>query len=263
MKQVFEHITKTEDIKFKHSKGMRDIFGKEIHQYHEIFLFISGDATFITEYESLKLKPYTLITIPQKTFHLFDVHGDEADYERYILNFYNINELDTIINKAMSCISVISSPSKMLIDDLLFMDNNEYSESEKKLLIYSKLISILLEIGNTTLHKPNIEKRNSPLVSACLNYINQNIESKITVDTLAKALNYSKSIITHKFSSEMKIPLHRYIILKKLTHAQIDIKKGVPLTEVCYKYGFSDYSCFYRHYKKHFGVSPSVKSSKW
>jgi len=142
MNQIFEHIVKTPDIKFKHAKGMRDIFGKEIHQYHEIFLFIGGDATFITEYESFKLKPYTLIIIPQNTFHCFDVHGDEADYERYILNFYSVDGLDMIINKAMSCISVISSTTKRLIDDFLFMDNNGYTESEKEILIYSKLISI-------------------------------------------------------------------------------------------------------------------------
>lgn len=263
MNQVFEHAIKTTDVKFKHAKGMRDIFGKEIHQYHEIFLFISGDAKFITEYESFKLKPYTLIIIPKNTFHCFDVHGDEADYERYILNFYSVDGLDMIINKAMSCISVISSPTKRLIDDFLFMDNNGYTESEKEFLIYSKLISILLEIANTSQNKTDIAKENSPQVSACLNYINQNIESKITVDTLSRALNYSKSIITHKFSSEMKISLHRYIILKKLTCAQIDIKKGVPLTEVCYKYGFSDYSCFYRHYKKVYGTSPSEKNAKW
>ena len=61
----------------------------------------------------------------------------------------------------------------------------------------------------------------------------------------------------------MKISIYRYIILKKLAFAQIDIKKGVPVTEVCYKYGFSDYSCFYRHYKKVFGVCPSDQTAKW
>lgn len=263
MEEIFEYIIKTPDIKFKHAKGMRDILGKEIHQYHEIFLFISGDAMFITEHESFKLKPYTLIIIPQNTYHCFDVHCDESNYERYILNFYNIKELETIVAEKMPCISIISSPTKRLIDDFLFLHDNEYSPREKELLVYSKLISILLELGNAKHIKTSANTANSRVVTDCLNYINRNINAKITVDTLSKALNYSKSIITHRFSAEMKISIYRYIILKKLTYAQIDIKKGMPLTEACYKFGFPDYSCFYRHYKKVFGTSPSDKNAKW
>lgn len=263
MKQVFEHIAKTPDIKFKHAKGMRDIFGKEFHQYHEIFLFISGDVSFTTEQETFRLTPYTLIIIPANTFHSFHVHGDEADYERYLLNFYNVKDIDLLILKNMDRISVISSPPNQIINDLISLDHDKYSDFEKELLLQARLTSILIEIGHIVPATTQITTKNSKITTACLKYINQNIHERITVDSLSKALNYSRSSITHAFSSDLKIPLYKYIIEKKLMHAHIDILNGMLPSTVCQKYSFSDYSCFYRHYKKRFGVSPSARIQSW
>ena len=41
---VFAEFIHTKSAMFKHAKGMRDIFGLEFHPFHEIFLFIDGDA---------------------------------------------------------------------------------------------------------------------------------------------------------------------------------------------------------------------------
>ena len=67
----------------------------------------------------------------------------------------------------------------------------------------------------------------------------------------------------HAFKTDLGIPLYRFIIEKKLFYAHKDMKSGISATEAAQKYGFSDYSCFYRHYKKLFGTAPSEKSSKW
>ena len=61
----------------------------------------------------------------------------------------------------------------------------------------------------------------------------------------------------HAFKTELNIiPAYKYIIEKKLIYAHKDIIASILPTEVSSKYGFSDYSCFYRHYKNHFGISP-------
>ena len=43
MSKEFEKIIKNDEIKFKYAKGMRDIIGKEIHIYNEIFFFLEGE----------------------------------------------------------------------------------------------------------------------------------------------------------------------------------------------------------------------------
>jgi len=263
MRNTFEHIVQTPDIKYKHAKGMRDIFGKEFHQFHEIFLFIGGEAFFTTEQKTVKLKPYTLIVIPENTFHSFHVHGDEANYERYVFNFYNTREIDQIIFKNMTCVNVIESLPDSIINDFTSLDDNKYSFSEKKLLAPAKLLSVLVELGHLNPSEEYISSKFSKITQKCLNYINQNLCSPLTVADVSNNLNYSRSSIMHAFKTDLHIPLYKYIIEKKLIYAHKDIMSDISPTEVCSKYGFSDYSCFYRHYKKHFGSSPSVKSSKW
>lgn len=263
MRNTFEHIVQTPDIKYKHAKGMRDIFGKEFHQFHEIFLFIGGEAFFTTEQKTVKLKPYTLIVIPENTFHSFHVTGDEADYERYVFNFYNIGELDQIIFKNMTCVNVIESLPDSIINDFTSLDDNKYSFSEKKLLAPAKLLSVLVELGHLNPSEEYISSEFSKITQKCLNYINQNLCSPLTVADVSSNLNYSRSSIMHAFKTDLRIPLYKYIIEKKLIYAHKDIISGLSPIEVCSKYVFSDYSCFYRHYKKHFGCSPSEKTSKW
>ncbi len=263
MKNTFEHIVQTPDIKYKHAKGMRDIFGKEFHQFHEIFLFIGGEAFFTTEQKTVKLKPYTLIVIPENTFHSFHVNGDESDYERYVFNFYNIGEIDQIISKNMTCVNVIESLPDSVINDFTSLDDNKYSFSEKKLLAPAKLLSVLVELGHLNPSEEDISSKFSKITQKCLNYINRNLCSPLTVADVSSNLNYSRSSVMHAFKADLHIPLYKYIIEKKLIYAHKDIISGLSPIEVCSKYGFSDYPCFYRHYKKHFGISPSVKSSKW
>ncbi|MBQ4557590.1 MAG: AraC family transcriptional regulator [Clostridia bacterium] len=48
-----------------------------------------------------------------------------------------------------------------------------------------------------------------------------------------------------------------YINAKRLIFAKEKIKAGMPAGEVASSCGFSDYSSFYRAYKKYFSYAPS------
>ena len=263
MKNVFEHVIHTPDIKYKHAKGMRDVFGKEFHRFHEIFLFVGGEAFFTTEQKTIRLKPYTLITIPENTFHSFHVVGDEADYERYVLNFYNTKKTNELIIKNMTRVSVIERLPACILTDLASLDDNKYSDHEKKTLTAAKLLCVLVELGHLVPCEEDRSSKFSRTTTKCLDYINQNLCSSLTVAELSKKLNYSRSALTHAFKADLEMPLYRYIIEKKLIYAHKEINAGVSATEAARKYGFSDYSCFYRHYKNYFGASPSERPSKW
>ena len=172
MKEIFEHIIQTPNIKYKHAKGMRDIFGKEFHQFHEIFLFISGNAFFITEEKTVKLKPSTLIIIPQNTFHGFHVEGCEDDYERYVFNFYDTKEIDKLTSKNMPCVRIIENLSESIIKEFTSLDDNKYSDFEKELLTPARLMSVLVELGHLLPSEENITSKFSIITAKCLNYIN-------------------------------------------------------------------------------------------
>ena len=50
----------------------------------------------------------------------------------------------------------------------------------------------------------------------------------------------------------------KYIQQKRMCAINYDLKNGEKPEQLAYKYNFNNYSTFYRAYKKHFGVSPSI-----
>ena len=53
----------------------------------------------------------------------------------------------------------------------------------------------------------------------------------------------------------------KYIMQKKIYAAHRDLLNGLSPSTVCEKYGFGDYSSFYRLYRKTFNASPNKKTT--
>ena len=87
-------------------------------------------------------------------------------------------------------------------------------------------------------------------------YIDENPTEKITAESLAKLFFVSPSWVVHKFKKLLGISLMQYVNKKRLLYAQRLILGGFNPTEVAEKCNFTDYSTFYRQYKKYFGISP-------
>ena len=81
--------------------------------------------------------------------------------------------------------------------------------------------------------------------------------NKITVAKISETLNVSKSCVAHIFKKEMNISIYKYILEKRLILAHNKILDGMPATLVALECGFSDYSGFYKQYKKMFNTAPS------
>lgn len=54
----------------------------------------------------------------------------------------------------------------------------------------------------------------------------------------------------------MGIPLHQYILKKRLHASKNAILSDQPISHVYLQYGFKDYTSFFRAFKKEYGVSP-------
>lgn len=63
---------------------------------------------------------------------------------------------------------------------------------------------------------------------------------------LTEQFHYSKSFIYAEFSKYMKIPLMKYIRLKKIIAVRQLILGGAKKTEAAEQFGFENYSTFYR-----------------
>ena len=263
MQNEFQKIVQTEELFFKYAKGMRDVVGKEIHTYHEILFFISGDAEFITEEGKQQLTPNTTVIIPKETFHQFIVLSDNSDYVRCVFNFEEVSQLEELISTKLNKVLLVQNEKiNNIFQVLMDIENANLNVLETNVLLKSLFAQILVEIKtNNSILCKNASFFNSKVETA-LAFINKNIEKSLSVETIANALNISCSHLSHIFKKDMHISIYKYILKKRLLLANKKIRNSIPPEQAAIQSGFNDYSGFYIQFKKMFGLPPSKAREK-
>ena len=89
-----------------------------------------------------------------------------------------------------------------------------------------------------------------------LSYIERNLDADLSLDALAREFYVSKFHIAHLFKNQLGISVHQFITKKRLDACRTAIRGGESVTRAYRMFGFGDYSCFYRAFKKEYGISP-------
>ena len=255
---VFAEFIHANAVTFKHAKGMRDIFGLEFHPFHEIFLFLDGDAEFISGTTRQTLKKNSLVIIPKESFHHFVVNGPEDEYHRYVLNFTAFGRLGELIEEKMQEICVFPASDEMLSHfERLKKYTAEENQYKKELVLEAALTDILLAIDAPNAESDNMPPSVNPIVRDAVKYINNNVKNISCIEDISSAVNVSESYFSHLFKKELHISPSKYLLEKKLVMANRMIDSGVGAVVAAEQCGFVNYSGFYKMYKKAFGCSPS------
>jgi AraC-like DNA-binding protein len=94
-------------------------------------------------------------------------------------------------------------------------------------------------------------------VGRALQVIGENLNSDVSLTAVAAAAHLSPSRLSHLFSSEIGIPLRRYVLWRRLIRAASAVQNGASWTEAAHAGGFSDSSHMNRTFRRMFGLAPT------
>ncbi|AVP65486.1 AraC family transcriptional regulator [Clostridium sporogenes] len=263
-----------EDFRFFHLKDKKDMeFELHYHDFNKIIVFISGNVSYLIEGKAYKLKPWDILFVSSNDLHKVIINNDEP-YERIIiwvnskfLEMHNKNN-----NNLLTCFQ-LSSKLKInlfrmeehnisLIKHTLFSLESATKDKEFGNIVLKNSLFIQLMVYLNRLFMKNtnhIEKNDieyDKQIEEIINYIKENLQENLSIDTLSSKFFINKYYLMHKFKSQTGYTVHKYIQQKRLTFSKSLIIKGHKITEVYIKCGFGDYSSFIRAFKKAYGISP-------
>lgn len=94
------------------------------------------------------------------------------------------------------------------------------------------------------------------LILKIVSYIDANIKNELSLSELSEALHFSTYYLCHAFKKYTNISLKKYILDKKMEMAK-QLLTVHSVTDVSEEMGFTNYSTFFRLFKKNTGLSPT------
>ena len=248
-------------------------FDFHYHDFHKILIHLHGNTSYCIEGRTYELQPNDIVFVNAGEVHRPVLH-DNSTYERIIiyisqnyLNDYNKknNDLSLCFKQASleeSHVLRIPSFSNSKLANITrelenSLDDNEYANELYHEILF---LEFMIQLNRATLNDRteyiSTTSSNEKMVEI-VDFLNQNLTSDISIDTIAQKFYISRYHLMHSFKEETGYSIGNYITTKRLLLAKSMIASGQSINEACFSCGFKNYSTFSRAYRKAFGCSPS------
>ncbi len=253
---------------------LRDTEGQErdyhFHDFDKAVILLSGRVEYAVEDCTYAMQPGDVLFIRHHAIHKAVIDLQEP-YDRVILYLNGL-----YVQRAVPDVQLMSCFEREE-ERCLRLDPDRLAELETCLKAYEQaqddegfgaqamrdtlVTQILILLNRAAMESqgegdPAVKSHRDDKISRILSYINENLTADLSVDALAEQAYLSKYHFMRLFKEQTGDTVHAYVQQRRLLYAARLIREGVPVFRAAEDSGFTDYSVFYRAFRKYFGVSP-------
>ena len=119
------------------------------------------------------------------------------------------------------------------------------------ILIISHVMRAISEGGSRS-----FDAEKPTLINALIEYIEGHLDEKLNLDEVAAHFYISRGTVNKLFKQSMDTTFYKFVTQRRLILAKVLIAEGESMDSISRKCGFTDYSTFYKAFKKEYGISP-------
>lgn len=240
------------------------------HEFDKAVVFYGGNVDYIIEGVSYSLRPGDILFVRHNAIHKPVIRAD-ADYERAVFwirpgFLESWGGAETALGSCFdlslerrSCLYRPSAEVDVRVRRLISGLENALSERRfgSRLLADTYFLQLMVEFNRCVLEGEPLQPREiDPKIDEALRYINNNLSSDLSVDSLAAMCYLSRYYFMRRFKDSTGYTVHNYICQKRLSAAAEAMDSGSGVNQAALDVGFSEYSSFLRAFKKMYGMTP-------
>ncbi|MBP2079065.1 helix-turn-helix transcriptional regulator [Oceanobacillus polygoni] len=264
-------------IAFYRMRGTNEPFDYHAHEEYEIYFFHSGTCRYLIHNQIYDLEPGDILIMDGMTLHKPNVHPN-SEYIRSAVHFSPkwvksvLEELGAMylleaFQRLHHCLIRTKENEESKAIEKLIQQLSELSqvtnrhelhqETELKVLLLQVLISVY-NLGQKD-SKKLIDKKSEKAehVENVLKYIQAHYMEKLTVGSIAEALNLSKSYVSHLFREMTGFTVMEYVMASRLTQVKylLEMEPKKSIKDIAIESGFESASHFSRYFREHVGMT--------
>ncbi len=265
----------TEDFHITRISEPEEALKRHSHEYFQIYYIHSGRLLHHVQSGTAELATGDVFILPPNIPHYIEKLDNNVDF--YSLSFMpnyfqSIKEsnkllLDFLYYLKTETFEKIQPKFTLSYEDMFFSEMlvkrimEEFtSKKAGKDEIIKECVSVLLSVFARVYFEQKAEilvsEENKQLVMHCIEYIKNHFDEEITLSEMVRLSAMSKTCFCSIFKSITGTSFKNYLNEYRIEKAVELILAEEKISAVSIHCGYSDFSTFYRNFKKYKGISP-------